>query len=88
MPRYVAPDRGVRETVIGGVKYSPDRGGLYNVENRRHAEAMKREGFFEASLNPISAADKRAGYTCGECGFNGWFRKCGRCGHETTRDGE
>ena len=50
MPRYVAPDKGVKETVIGGVKYNPDRGGLYNVESRAHGEAMKREGFFEASL--------------------------------------
>jgi hypothetical protein len=45
MPRYVAPDRGVKETVVSGVRYNPDRGGIYNVENRSHAEAMKREGF-------------------------------------------
>ena len=91
MPRYVAPDRGVKETVIGGVKYIPDRGGIYNVENRAHANAMKREGFFEASLNPISEGDAHRGFLCSECGFNGWFRKCGRCGHEssaTPRDGE
>ena len=43
MPRYVAPDRGVKETVIGGKKYQPDRGGIYNVESRSHGEAMKRE---------------------------------------------
>ena len=91
MPRYVAPDRGVRETVIGGVRYNPDRGGLYNVENRSHAEAMKREGFFEASLNPVSSGDQQRGFLCSACGFSGWFRKCGRCGHETSlqpRDGD
>lgn len=91
MPRYVAPDRGVKETVIGGVKYNPDRGGLYNVESRAHGEAMKREGFFEASLNPISRGDMNRGFTCTACGFDGWFRKCGRCGVEATdiaRDGE
>ena len=91
MPRYVAPDRGVKETVIGGTRYNPDRGGIYNVENRSHAAVMKREGFFEASLNPISDGDAQRGFLCVECGFNGWFRKCGRCGHEATdipRDGE
>ena len=91
MGRYVAPDRGVRETVIGGKKYNPDRSGIYNVDNPRHAAAMKREGFFEASLNPYSEGDRGRGFSCVQCGFNGWFRKCGRCGHEATntqRDGE
>jgi hypothetical protein len=52
---------------------------------------MKAEGFFEASLNPISADDRKRGFSCVECGFEGWFRKCGRCGYEsqeTPRDGE
>ena len=91
MPRYVAPDRGVRETVIGGKKYQPDKTGIYNVESRSHGAAMKREGFIEASLNPISQGDRQRGFTCTGCGFEGWFRKCGRCGIEATdipRDGE
>lgn len=91
MGRYVAPDRGVKETVIGGRKYNPDKTGIYNVESKSHGEAMKREGFFEASLNPYSHGDNGRGFTCVQCGFNGWFRKCGRCGHEssdTQRDGE
>lgn len=91
MGRYVAPDRGVKETVIGGRTYNPDRSGIYNVDNSHDAKAMKREGFFEASLNPYTEGDKQRGFLCVQCGFNGWFRKCGRCGHETTdipRDGE
>ena len=91
MGRYVAPDRGVRETVIGGRKYNPDKSGIYNVENKAHGEAMKREGFFEAALNPYSHGDRQRGFTCVQCGFDGWFRKCGRCGHEATdiqRDGD
>lgn len=91
MGRYVAPDRGVRETVIGGRKYNPDKTGIYNVESKAHGEAMKREGFFEASLNPYTHGDHGRGFTCVQCGFNGWFRKCGRCGVEakdTQRDGE
>ena len=92
MARLVAPDKGVKETVIGGRKYNPDKGGIYNVESKRHTELMKREGYFEASLNPISHGDTQKGFTCVQCGFNGWFRKCGRCGHEAespiARDGE
>lgn len=90
MGRYIAPDKGVKETVIGGAKYNPDRGGIYNVENRRHADAMKREGFIEASLMGATT-NSEVGYTCSECGFGSWFRKCSRCGHENTkppRDGE
>jgi hypothetical protein len=91
MGRYVAPDRGVKETVIGGKSYFPDRSGIYNVESPSAGKAMKAEGFFEASLNPYSAGDLQRGFTCVECGFNGWFRKCGRCGIEAKdipRDGE
>jgi len=91
MGRWVAPDRGVKETVIGGKSYFSDRSGLYNVENASHAKAMKAEGFFEASLNPYSEGDRKRGFTCVECGFEGWFRKCGRCGidsNEIPRDGE
>lgn len=90
MGRFVAPDKGVKETVIGGAKYNPDRGGIYNVENPRHAKAMKAEGFFEASLMGATT-DRQLGYTCAECGFGSWFRKCSRCGHESaapSRDGE
>jgi len=82
MGRYVAPDKGVRETVIGGKTYRPDKGGIYNVDSPQHARAMKAEGYFEASLNPYSEGDRKRGFTCVQCGFNGWFRKCGRCGHE------
>ena len=91
MARYVAPDKGVKETVIGNKTYRPDKGGIYNVESAGHARAMKAEGYFEASLNPYSHGDRKRGFTCVQCGFEGWFRKCGRCGCEDqtpARDGE
>jgi hypothetical protein len=91
MARWVAPDKGVKETVIGGQSYFTDRKGIYTVENASHQRAMKAEGFFEAALNPISSDDRLRGFTCVECGFEGWFRKCGRCGiesNEIPRDGE
>ena len=86
MARYVAPDRGVKETVIGNSTYLPDKGGIYNVESAAHGRAMKAEGFFEAALNPYDSKDGERGYTCVECGFGSWFLKCSRCGHENTKE--
>jgi len=85
MGRMVAPDKRVAETQINGQTYRPDKSGIYNVESSSHRAAMKREGFFEASLTPVSDGDNKRGFTCVECGFGGWFRKCGRCGHESTQ---
>lgn len=83
MSRIVAPDRGVKQTEIGNKTYTVNRQGIYEVSNPSHIKAMKAEGFFEASLNPFSHGDNQRGYCCTQCGFNGWFRKCGRCGHQS-----
>jgi len=89
--RLVAPDKGVKETIISGKTYSPDRGGIYNVESARDRHLMKKEGYFDASLNSYTKGDIKRGFLCVQCGFDGWFRKCGRCGHESAepaKDGE
>ena len=91
MAKYVAPDKGVRETTIGNKTYRPDKGGLYNVENASHARAMKAEGYFEASLMGPTTNSENVGYTCTACGFGSWFIKCGRCEHENEvikKDGD
>lgn len=91
MARMVAPDKGVKETQVNGRLYKPDRSGIYNVDSPSAARAMKAEGFFEAALNPVDSKDSARGFTCVECGFGSWFRKCSRCGHENgtpERDGE
>ena len=91
MARLVAPDKGLKITDVNSRSYRPNRQGIYEVGNARDAAAMKREGFFEAALNPYSKADETKGYNCVECGFGSWFKKCGRCGYEnqrTERDGE
>lgn len=91
MTKIIAPDKGVKQTDVGGARYSVNRQGVYNVSNPAHIRAMKAEGFFEASLNPHSKGDSERGYTCNACGFGGWFVKCGRCGYENNvihTDGE
>lgn len=93
MTKIIPPDRGVKETVVGGKSYYQNRQGSIEVTNPKHIKAMKAEGFFEASLMGATT-DQALGYTCSECGFGSWFRKCGRCGHEQSvdnnppRDGE
>lgn len=82
--RMVAPDKRVAETTIGNRSYKPNRGGVYTVSDR-DAKAMKAEGFFEASLMGATK-DSSLGYTCNECGFGSWFKKCGRCGHESSSE--
>lgn len=80
--RMVAPDKHVKETVVGNRSYKPNRQGIYNVSNL-DAKAMKAEGFFEASLMGATT-DKNLGYTCIGCGFGSWFSKCSRCGTENN----
>jgi hypothetical protein len=88
--KMIAPDRRVAETVVGNRSYTPSRAGVYTVSDS-DAKAMKAEGFFEASLMGTTT-DANLGYTCNECGFGSWFKKCGRCGHnngsETNTDGD
>ena len=84
MTRIIAPSKGVKETDIGHARYTVNKQGVYEVNNPSHIRAMKAEGYFEASLNPYAKGDLEKGFTCVECGFNGWFRICGRCGHETS----
>ena len=94
MARLVAPDGGVKgvdvTTERGTRTYNPDRRGTYNVDNPAIARRMKAEGVFEASvMSPTT--DSAVGFTCIECGFGSFFRKCGRCGHVNgtpERDGE
>lgn len=96
MARLIASDGGVRgvdvRTERGVRSYNPDKKGVINVDNPRHAAQMKAEGFFEASLMGAVTNRDNLGFTCSECGFGSWFRKCSRCGHENespiARDGE
>ena len=49
MARYVAPDKGVKETVIGNKTYRPDKGGIYNVESASNERIkLKRTKVFTA----------------------------------------
>jgi hypothetical protein len=89
MAKYFASDRHAVEVTIEGARTGssrtlrPDAKGFYEVTNSLDAKALKESGFVEASL--MGSSRGVAGYLCDKCGFNGWFKTCGRCG--TTQEG-
>jgi hypothetical protein len=90
MTKLVASDKGVKgvdiNTSRGKVKVNPNKKGIFEVNNPKLAKQLKKEGFFEASLMGTSN-NRNIGYTCLECGFGTWFRKCSRCGYENLANG-
>jgi hypothetical protein len=85
MAKYFA-DRAVRtvdiESAQTGRKHTlrTDSKGFFNVDSALDRKTLKDAGFAEASL--MGVADTKSGVICVECGFNGFFARCGRCGHD------
>ena len=88
MARLVPRDGHARETEIntqsGRKVYRADRSGMYSVNDPKHIKAMKAEGYTEENLARPVQGDGDRGYNCFNCGFASWFRKCSRCGHESS----
>lgn len=84
----IIPPTGLKEVAVrterGTKVYKAGRDGIINVDNARHAAQMKAEGLGEASLAG-GVIDHSLGFTCNQCGFGSWFRKCSRCGAENER---
>ena len=84
MAKYFASDRRAVEVTIEGARTGSqrtlraDKKGFYEVTNSADAKALKESGFVEASL--MGSSRGIAGYLCAKCGFNGWFKTCGKCG--------
>lgn len=77
------------KTQSGTQRVRADKDGRYSTENPAVISALKQSGFQEAGFSTYGRSD--LGYTCSQCGFGSWFRKCSRCGHENEvirRDGE
>jgi hypothetical protein len=56
-----------------------NKDGTFHVNDRKLAKKLRQEGLGVAGL---TTATRATGFICDECGFGGFFRKCGRCGHE------
>lgn len=83
MARLLSPDDaciGVDvPTTRGTARYD---GRTIDVTNPLHARALKAVGYTVAGSGVPARA---AGYSCGECGFKGWFNVCGKCGSPCER---
>ncbi len=90
MTKYFASDRHAVEVNIEGArtgdvrKLRADKNGFFEVTNKMDAKALKESGFVEASL--MGPSSGIGGYLCDRCGFNGWFKTCGKCGHDNGGD--
>jgi hypothetical protein len=84
--RVVSPTHRLKEvdSVYPGVRYTPDKNGVYTVSDR-DAKALIAYGGF---VQPDMGMGRRSeGYRCQTCGFGSWFKRCSRCGTETcTRE--
>lgn len=80
--KLVPENPGNKEVVVSTekrrVKYSANRGGVYEVDNTNHAKQMLENGFIMASL--MGTKNNHLGFVCSNCGFGSWFKKCSRCG--------
>lgn len=84
MARLLSPDDKCVQvdvpTVMGNRRYS---GQTIDVTSPSHERVLRRLGYTVAD---VAAAPGRAkGYTCGACGFHGYFKVCGRCGASCER---
>lgn len=86
MPRLLSPDDACISvdvpTTRGTARYD---GRTIDVTNPVHERALKAVGYTTASV--AGAPARASARQCTACGFNGWFKVCGRCGGEcTTRE--
>jgi len=88
MGKLVPRDGFAREVEIkrqsGSKLIRAEKSGMYSVDNPKDIKALKAEGFTEGNLASFTSGDTERGYTCIQCGFGSWFRKCSRCGHESS----
>ena len=86
MKRMLPPSGAAIETSIprpgGGESiYRMQKDGTVHVSDA-DAKTLRKAGYTEASAGGWVQA---AGWVCDDCGFHGFFRRCGRCGGENTR---
>lgn len=79
MARVCVPQGAVAGMDHGGRRYLA-RGGVMTVPDHVAKDLIK-DGCFPAADIPTNAP----GFVCGDCGFHGFFRTCGRCGGESHR---
>lgn len=88
MKRLLPPDKAVIETGVprangGESVYRMQRDGTIHVSDHDYA-LLRKAGYSEPMAGGFAKAH---GWICNECGFRGYFKKCGRCKSEDSRRG-
>lgn len=60
------------------------RRGVVDLPDKIASDLIRFDGCFPAADKPRGVV----GFRCTDCGFEGYFRTCGRCGGTCTRPGE
>jgi hypothetical protein len=81
MRRLVPPDKAAIETQVGSRLYTMGKDGTVRVSDA-DAKALKQAGYTEPNAGGFAKAD---GWVCQDCGFHGFFKKCGKCGSEDMK---
>lgn len=88
MARLLPPDDACIEASVESAQtgarmlYRQTPDGTMHVESRNHIKALKELGFHEAAAGGIA---RSTGRRC-QCGFSSFFRRCSRCGADTTKE--
>lgn len=70
------------EMQVGNTVYRA-KNGYFNVPEKVGRAYLKDIG---EPVPPVGGyARKGHGYHCSRCGFDGWFKKCGKCGYGRCR---
>lgn len=81
--KVCAPDGAVREVDgLTGRRYK-SRDGAYEMHPADAAKLVAIGGFVPSMAGH---AARTVGYRCGKCRFGSYFRRCGRCGGECTKE--
>lgn len=78
--KVCVPQAAVAGIDHGGRRYLA-RDGHLDVPDHVARDLVRHDGCFVPSNQPRGAR----GFICGDCGFHGFFRTCGRCGGEAHR---
>ena len=87
--KLLPPDSSVKTVDVEGARsggkttYHQNRKGVVEVENARHARALRAEGFHTAGMS-FAGTDVRS-FFCKHCDFESLFNPCGRCGRRLRR---
>ncbi len=78
----VSPDAGCVQVDVPTTRGTTRYTGRIVDATPEHAAMLRQAGYFPASLGGVNRA---GGRRCAQCGFVGYFTRCGRCGGTCQR---